>query len=73
MGDNDLLVPASALANDKAWAIVRRLAESDPYQQRPTTIGWWAVCVYCKLPSGHYNHADDCLWQNAREVLDAKA
>ena len=57
---------------DKLLEIVRRLAASDPYQQRPTTIGFWPVCVYCKLPKFQSPHGADCLWKAARDALDAR-
>lgn len=76
MGDNDLLVPASALATDKAWEIVRRLAEK-PMLRDIDGARWCALCDY--RISDYFGglepaeHDEDCLWIAAREMLDAKA
>lgn len=65
-------------ADDKAWAIVRRLAESEPIMP---TIGQY-MCRYC-FGEGDImsvGHRSTCTWiasqvllGSAREVIDAQA
>ena len=49
-----------------AWAIVRRLAESVHLERHGSTGE--IRCMYC-----NDLHTPDCLWRNAKEVLDAQA
>ncbi len=72
MGDDDLLISARAIDGMKLLAIVRRLAERGPV----TTIveNGGQCCEFCHRISWDGDlHAPDCLWQNARELLDAQA
>ncbi len=54
-------------ATERAWAIVRRLAESTPLER----IGSAGIvrCWYCGKLEDY--HTADCLWREAREVIDA--
>lgn len=68
MGDADLLVPVTPDA-DKLLAIVRRLAEMAPWDNDAEE---YTLCHFCGVEWGS-DHWDTCLYQNAKEVLDAQA